>query len=78
MEIKLIILLVSGPMFLLSIGAHIFVKIKLNPGADTDLDEYHFEFEDHHPGYQRYSKWSRITFTAAAISALGLFVGIVL
>ena len=73
----LIIYLIAGPMFLISIIAHIWVKLRIRPGADSDLDEYHYEFEDHHPGFARYEKWSRITFVAAVISALCLFLGLV-
>ncbi len=73
----LIIYLIAGPMFLISILAHIWVKLCLRPGADSDLDEYHYEFEDHHPGYARYEKWSRITFAAAVISALVMFLAFV-
>ncbi len=73
----LTIYLIAGPMFVISIVAHIWVKLRMRPGADSDLDEYHYEFEDHHPGYARYEKWSRITFAAAVISALLLFLGLV-
>lgn len=73
----LIIYLIAAPMFLISIVAHIWVKLRMRPGADSDLDEYHYEFEDHHPGFARYEKWSRITFAAAVISALCLFLGLV-
>lgn len=73
----LIIYLIAGPMFLISILAHIWVKLYLRPGADSDLDEYHYEFEDHHPGYARYEKWSRITFATAVISALVMFLALV-
>ncbi len=73
----LIIYLIAGPMFLISIVAHIWVKLRMRPGADSDLDEYHYEFEDHHPGFARYEKWSRITFAAAVISALCLFLGLI-
>lgn len=73
----LTIYLIAGPMFVISIVAHIWVKLRMRPGADSDLDEYHYEFEDHHPGYARYEKWSRITFAAAVISALLLFLALV-
>ena len=73
----LIIYLIAGPMFLVSIGAHIWIKFRMRPGADSDLDEYHYEFEDHHLGFARYEKWSRITFAAAVISALCIFLGLV-
>jgi hypothetical protein len=76
--LKLILILTAGPLFLAAIGANIFVKIRLRPKDDSDLDEYHFEFEDHHPGLARYTKWSHITFTATVISALLLFLAIAL
>ena len=74
--LKLIIILSACPTFLLAIIAHIIVKIKLRPRDDSDFDDYHYEFEDHHPDFARYSKWSHITFTTAAISALLLFIAI--
>lgn len=76
--LKLILILSAVPLFLVSLGANIFVKIKLRPKDDSDFDEYHYEFEDHHPGFARYSKWSHITFTAAVVSALLLFLAIAL
>ena len=76
--LKLILILSAGPVFLAAIASHIFVKLKLRPKDDSDFDEYHYEFEDHHPGFQRYTKWSHITFTAAVVSALLLFLAIAL
>ncbi len=72
--IKVILMLIAGPMFLLSLAAHIYVKLKMRP--NDDIDEYHYEFEDHHPDFARYEKWSRITFTSAIIASLLLFVSI--
>lgn len=74
MLIKFILMIIAGPLFLLSLGAHIFVKLTMRP--KDDLDEYHYEFEDHHPDLARYDKWSKITFTTAVIAALLLFVSI--
>ena len=71
---KTIILIIAGPLFLAALVAHIYVKIHLRPG--DDLDDYYHEFEDQHPGYAKYSKWSRITLTAAVISMLLLFIAI--
>ena len=76
--LKLILILTAGPMFLTALSAHIFVKIKLRPKDDSDFDEYHYEFEDHFPGFEKYTKWSHITFTAAVVSALLLFIAVVL
>lgn len=74
--LKLILILSACPIFLLAIIAHIIVKLKLRPKDDSDFDEYHYEFEDHFPGFEKYTKWSRITFTTAVISALLLFIAI--
>ena len=74
MYFDVILMLIAGPLFLLSLAAHIYVKLKMRP--NDDLDEYHYEFEDHHPDFARYEKWSKITFTSAVIAALLLFVSI--
>ncbi|MBW8016523.1 MAG: hypothetical protein FVQ82_10070 [Planctomycetes bacterium] len=74
MYLDVILMLIAGPMFLLSLAAHIYVKLKMRP--NDDIDEYHYEFEDHHPDFARYEKWSRITFASAVIAALLLFVSI--
>ena len=71
-----IILIIAGPLFLAAVAGHIYVKFRLRPG--DDLDEYYHEFEDQHPGYAKYSKWSRITLTTAIISMLLLFIAIAL
>lgn len=74
MPLKVIIIIIAGPLFLLSLAAHIYVKLAMRP--KDDIDEYHFEFEDHHPDFAAFDKWSRITFVAAAIAALMLFLSI--
>ena len=61
-------------MFLVSAVAHLWVRIRLRPGEDSDVADYYYEFEEQHPGYARYLKWSRITFSAAIVGALLLFV----
>ncbi len=66
----------GGVVFLSSIIAHIWVKVRMRP--ESDLEEYHFEFEEHHSGYSRYERWSRITFVGAAAGALLLFTGLAL
>ena len=75
---KAIICIIAGPMFLLALGAHIYVKLRMSPKQDSDFDDYYHEFEDNYPGFARYEKWSRITFTAAVISALLMFLTLVL
>jgi len=73
-----IVYIIAGPLFLISLGVHLYVRIRLRPRDNSDLDDYYYEFEDRHPAYSRYTKWSRITFTAAAIAALLLFLATVL
>jgi len=74
--INIILMLIAGPLFLVSLVGHIYVKLKMRPG--DDIDEYHYEFEEHHPDFARYEKWSRITFASAVIAVLLLFVSIVI
>jgi hypothetical protein len=76
MNIVFYIYIAAGPLFLISIAAHIYVKLHMRPRQDSDFDDYHYEFEDHHPDFARYTKWSQITFAAAVISALLLFLTI--
>ena len=73
-----ILYILAGPLFLISIAGYIYVKLRLNPKEDSDLDDYYYEFEDQHPAFARYTKWSRITFTVAVIAALLLFLALVI
>ncbi len=72
-----ILYIIAGPLFVISLAAHFYVRLRLRP-PDEDLDDYYYEFEDQHPGLARYSKWSKITFTAAAIAALLLFLAAII
>lgn len=71
-----ILYIIACPLFLASLAAHVYVRIRLRPKDGSDLDDYYYEFEGWHPGYARYTKWSRITFTAAVISVLLLFIAV--
>jgi len=73
-----IVYIIAGPLFLISLVAHLYVKIRLRPRDNSDLDDYYYEFEDRHPAYAKYIYWSRITFAAAAIAALLLFLATVI
>ncbi|MBL7215583.1 MAG: hypothetical protein ISS71_07885 [Phycisphaerae bacterium] len=77
MHWKVILILLGGCLFLISGAGFLFVKIVLRPKADSDLDDYHFEFEDHHPQLARYQRWSRITFIGVVLSMLMLFASMV-
>ena len=70
--------IIAGPLFLISIAAHFYVKIRLRPKEDSDLEDYYHEVEEQHPDYTNYLRWSRITFTAAAAGALLLFLAMVI
>ena len=73
-----ILYIIAGPLFLISITAHFYVKLRLRPkeGPDSDEDHY-YEFEDQQPDVARYNKWSRITFAAATVSVLLLFIAMI-
>ncbi len=73
-----ILLIIAAPLFAISVTAHIYVKLYLRPKDDSDLDDYYYEFEDQHPGYAKYTKWSKITFTAVVISMLLLLLAAVI
>jgi hypothetical protein len=67
--------IVGGPLFLVSVAAHFYVKLRLRP-KDEDLEDIYYEFEDQQPDVVRYEKWSQVTFTAAVIGILLLFIAI--
>lgn len=71
-----ILYIIAGPAFLISLAAHIYVKLRLRPG--DDLDDYYWEFEDRHPALAKYEKWSKITFAVTALSALMLLLAAVI
>jgi hypothetical protein len=66
--------IVGGLLFLASLAAHIYVRVRLRPKEGSDLDDYYYEFEERHPGYARYCKWLRITLGGAALGILLLFL----
>jgi len=69
---------VAGPLFLISVAAHFYVRLHLRPKEDPDSEDYYYEFEDLQPGVARYTRWSKITFAAAAIAVLLLFIATVI
>jgi len=76
-QMNAVLYIIAGPLFLISITAHFYVKLRLRPD-DSDLDDYYHEFEDRQPGYARYARWSEITFVGAVVGALLLFVAAVI
>ena len=73
-----ILYIIAGPLFVISLAAHIYVKLRLRPKEGSDLDDYYYEFEDQHPGFAKYTKWSKITFTAIVISMLLIFIAAII
>ena len=74
-----VLYVIAGPLFLISIIAHFYVKLRLRPKENQDSDDdYYHEFEDQQPDVARYNKWSRITFAAAALGVLLLFIAAVI
>lgn len=71
---KILLYMIGAPLFLLSLFAYLGIFFFMRPRIDSDIDEYYFELEEHHPGFQKYHKWSRITFTLAATGALMMFL----
>lgn len=67
------IILIAGPLFLVSMAGYIYVRLKLKPKYDQELDDYYHEFEEQCQPLARYNKWSRITLAGAAIGVLLLF-----
>jgi hypothetical protein len=72
-----VLYIIAGPLFLISIAAHLYVKLRLRPKENSVLEDYYHKFEDQQPDFARYVKWSRITFIAATASALLLFIAAV-
>jgi hypothetical protein len=74
-----VLYIIAGPLFLISIAAHFYVKLRLRPKENPDSeDDYYYEFEDQQPDVARYIKWSRLTFAAAAVGVLLLFIAAVI
>ena len=73
-----VLYIIAGPLFLISIAAHLYVKLRLRPKENSGLEDYYHEFEYQQPDFVRYEQWSRITFIAAAVGALLLFIAAVI
>jgi hypothetical protein len=67
---------IGSLLFIFSIVAHIYVKLKLNPKKDSDFDDIYWEFEDTDPDFIRYNRLSRITFAGMVFGTLLLFLAL--
>jgi hypothetical protein len=78
MRIMTLLYIFGGLLFLASFIGHLYVRIRLRPRNDPELDGYYHEVEDLHPGYARYTRWLRITLGGAALGMALLFLVYVL
>jgi hypothetical protein len=69
---KLFLFIIAGPLFLISFAAYLYVEKRFRP-PDAEIETIYHEFEDQHPDYARYQKWSKLTFASACLAALLLF-----
>jgi hypothetical protein len=74
----MLLYIAGGLLFLASAAAHLYVRLRLRPRDDSDLDDYYHEFEDQHSGYARYTRWLGITLGGAALGLAMLFLGAVI
>ncbi len=75
---RALICITAGLLFVVSTGAYIYVRIRLRPKYGSDLDDWYYEFEEQHPEYAKYLRWSKITFTAVIISMLLMFIALMI
>jgi hypothetical protein len=76
MRLNVLMILIAGPLFLVSMAGYIYVRLRLKPKYDKELDDYYYEFEEQCQPLAQYNKWSRITLAGAAISVLLLFAAV--
>lgn len=74
---KTFLTVLGSLLFIFSVIAHIYVKLKLRPKQNSDFDNIYWEFEDTHPGFAKYNRLSQITFAGIVIAALLLFLALV-
>ncbi len=77
MMILRLLYIIGGSLFLLSLIAHLYVRVRLRPRGKSDLDDYYHEFEDQHPQYALYTRWLQISLGGAAVGMLLLFLGVI-
>lgn len=74
MNISVLMIILGGLLFIISMAGYFYIRIKLKPKYDKELDDYYYEFEEQCESLADYNKWSNITLTGAAIGALLLFI----
>ncbi len=78
MPIQGLMIIMAGVLFVASAAAFMYAKLRLRPGQGSDLDEYYYEFEDHHPDLARYNAWCRAAWTGIITAMLLMFLALVL
>jgi hypothetical protein len=74
---KIILLSIGSLLFIVSFAAHICVKLKFRPKHNSDFDDVYWEFENTHPSFARYSRFSQITFAGMVFGAILLFLAVI-
>lgn len=46
---KIVLILISAPVFMIAAVAHIIIKLRLNTKNNPDIDDYYYEFEEQEP-----------------------------
>jgi hypothetical protein len=68
----------GGFIFLGSAGAQVYVRLRLRPSDDSDLDDVYHEFEEQDPEYARYTRWLAVTNAGVVLGMLLIFLGVAL
>ena len=71
-----ILYIIAGPLFLISLVCYLYLRIFLKPKYEIDIDDYS-GFEDKHPVFAKYEKWSRFVLAAMSVAMLLLFLAAV-
>jgi len=69
------LLLIGAPLFLVALSGYIYVRLFLQ--VKDDLADVYYEFEEQHKGYARYLRWEKRCLRAACLAALLLFLALV-
>jgi hypothetical protein len=72
--VKLILLFIGVLLLLGGFISFIYIRINLKPNYIKNLDDYYYEFEDQHPGLQKYDRLSSLAKITIAIGVLFLFI----
>lgn len=74
MHFKTWLILGAGLLFLVGTAGYAATAIFLRPRENSDLDHYHWEFEETHPDLKRYLFWSRLFLGVVIVSMLLLML----